>query len=226
MLSQSWSGKLYFGKLKRFFHPAAYQIDLLMEKYLPKTGFFIEVGANDGYAQSNTFYLEKVKKWSGVLVEPIPELAKICKLMRPRSHVFQYALVDFMFEGTNVEILFADLMSKIIENQMTSDIELENYKKNLLNKGYTDQVESLLVNARTLTSILEEVNPPQIDFFSLDVEGYELQVLQGLDFSKYRPKYILIEHGDREPIESFLAENNYKHKEKISPDDALYVDLL
>ena len=49
------------------------------------------------------------------------------------------------------------------------------------------------VPTRTLTSILDETRTPVIDLLSLDVEGYELEVLKGLDFARYSPRFLLIE---------------------------------
>lgn len=68
------------------------------------------------------------------------------------------------------------------------------------------------VPAKTLTSILDISKPKKIDFFSLDVEGYELEVLKGLDFSKYSPIFILIEiyEWDKENIINFMLSKNYE----------------
>jgi len=38
-------------------------------------GYFIEVGAYDGITLSNTYFLEQMG-WTGLLVEPIPELCQ------------------------------------------------------------------------------------------------------------------------------------------------------
>ena len=56
-------------------------------------GYFVEAGANDGHLQSNTYYFERFKGWTGVLIEPIPELYNRCVRERPRSRVLNYALV-------------------------------------------------------------------------------------------------------------------------------------
>ena len=45
-----------------------------------------------------------------------------------------------------------------------------------------------------VTSVLDEVKPKEINFMSLDVEGYELNVLKGLDFEKYSPEIIVDGH--------------------------------
>ena len=69
-----------------------------------------------------------------------------------------------------------------------------------------------MVKCRTLNSILKELDIKNIDLFSLDVEGYELEVLKGFDIKKYQFKYILIEINDeiKNNIFNFMQENNYK----------------
>ena len=82
--------------------------------YLPKTpGFFIEAGANDGIRQSNTHVLEKKFGWTGLLVEPIPRLAKLCSRYRKRSIVVNAALVPFSESGKFVHLEDVDLMTSM-----------------------------------------------------------------------------------------------------------------
>jgi hypothetical protein len=80
----------------------------------------------------------------------------------------------------------------------------------------------------TLNKLLEKHNITKIDFFSLDVEGYEISVFGGLDFDKYRPKYIMVEtttdEGRKKVMNDFLDTKNYKFVEEISFNDCLYVD--
>jgi hypothetical protein len=72
---------------------------------------------------------------------------------------------------------------------------------------------SIQVPACTLTSILDAASAPTtFDLLSLDTEGYELSVLEGLDLSRYRPRYMLIEiyTWDFETICTFLQTNGYE----------------
>ena len=75
-----------------------------------------------------------------------------------------------------------------------------------------------LVPTLTLNYILEKHKIEKIDFFSLDVEGYELEVLKGINFKKFKPKYILIEIYNHlfEPITNFLKNENYILVQNVS----------
>jgi hypothetical protein len=47
----------------------------VFKKYLSKVnGFYVDVGANDGRASSNTYHLEKLQNWQGILIEPVMHL--------------------------------------------------------------------------------------------------------------------------------------------------------
>ena len=87
-------------------------------------GTFVEAGANDGIRQSNTYYLEKVLGWKGVLVEPMPELASLCSQRRPGSIVVNAALVREDYPHESVRLERAGLMSVINDGVLQqTDVE-------------------------------------------------------------------------------------------------------
>jgi FkbM family methyltransferase len=175
-----------------------------LDKYLNfKKGVFIEVGANNGIDQSNTYYLEKLLGWRGYLIEAIPELSQLCKKTRKNSVVFNCALVAPENHGSKIKIAYdrstRGLMSRIDGRE-------------------GDIVE---VIGRTLTDVLIEGKAKSIDFFSLDVEGFELEVLKGLDFSKYKPTLILVETEQLNQVDDMLFPW-YKRIDQLSFHDYLY----
>lgn len=206
----------------KYSYPGLGGMDRELVKYLNfNNGFFIEAGANDGYSQSNTYFLEKFKGWRGVLVEAIPALFEECKKERPKSKVYHCALVAGVSAGDTIEMRYANLMS-LVKGALKSE-EMENQHildgirvKNLAG-SYTVRVP-----ARTLESILDEqAELDRIDLLSLDVEGYELEVLKGMNLAKYKPRYILIEARFFEEIDTFLS-GEYEIVAKMSHHDFLY----
>jgi FkbM family methyltransferase len=196
------------------------RMDFKLRKYLNfKRGFFIEAGANDGVDQSNTFYFEKYMKWRGLLVEPIPELAERCRANRPRSIVENYALVPFDYAQPYIEMRYCNLMSLVKGAKRTEDEELEHIQRGCGVQAV--QTYELKVPTRTLSSILEQHSIRRIDLFSLDVEGFELSVLKGIDFDRHRPNFILVEANYRDEIDSFLRPM-YEPVDKLSHHDVLY----
>lgn len=159
-------------------------------------GFFIELGANDGVFQSNTLFFEKTRGWKGILIEPSVSGYESCKKARPNSISLNYACVSNTYTD---EYVLGDFQSC---HPMAS-INGERLNSNNLT----------LVKATTLEKILDiHACNEKIDFLSLDTEGYELNILQGLNLNKYRPKHMLIEiyTKDYDNILKFLSKNNYK----------------
>jgi FkbM family methyltransferase len=202
--------------------PSLNGLDDKLAKYLDfRNGFFIEAGANDGFNQSNTYHLENSKGWRGLLVEGIPDLAAICRKVRARSKVCHAALVADQTATPTVTMRFANLMS-LVEGSMDDPQKAEEHIRQgvaIQDLPGTYEVE---VPARTLTSLWEEFIPGQpIDFLSLDVEGFEVEVLRGLDLRKVTPKFILVETYALEAVGGLLG-GHYDMIEKLTVHDYLF----
>lgn len=158
-----------------------------------RNGTFIEVGANDGLRQSNTKLFEELYGWTGILIEPSKSVFNKLQANRPLAKCFQCALGSFKEDGSYVYGDFnGDLMSSVGGTRTSAKPTYEVYM-------------------RSLQSILDEVNLSHINFFSLDTEGYEYNILQGIDFTRTVFDYLLIEiyKWDYEKIVSFLEQKGY-----------------
>ena len=70
------------------------QISILIPNILNNKTFYIEVGANDGITQSNTFFLEKKYNAKGMLIEASPSLYEKCFLYRSKENIIEnYAML-------------------------------------------------------------------------------------------------------------------------------------
>lgn len=81
--------------------------------------------------------------------------------------------------------------------------------------------QTVEVVGQTLTSVISDTEFKHIDFFSLDVEGYELHVLNGLDFKLFSPTIILVETEHVERVDELLSPL-YDRVDQLSPHDYLY----
>ena len=79
------------------------------------TSATLSAGGNDGFTQSNTYALERRHGWRGILVEPVPELARACALERPGARVVRAALVADDNTGAEVTLRFGGLMTLIAD---------------------------------------------------------------------------------------------------------------
>lgn len=201
-------------------YPSSYENinQRVTEKYLNYSdGFFIEVGAADGFTQSNTWYLEKYKNWKGILIEPNIDAYNKCVFARQNSKVFNCALIDHACKETEIEMYHRRWYNG--DPGLTSSAHDSSVNNIEEWKAYTF---SFKISARTLDSILEESNITSIDFVSIDVEGYELQVLKGFSLEKYLPKFLLIEwFNDISEIENYIKDTHII-EEKMSKHDYLF----
>tara|TARA_R110000868_G_scaffold130812_5_gene340668 strand:+ start:2094 stop:2711 length:618 start_codon:yes stop_codon:yes gene_type:complete len=168
-----------------------------------REGFFVEVGAYDGIALSNTYLLETQYAWKGICAEPIPEkyeqLVKNRKAICSNKALYSMSGLELVFDSA------ADAMLSGISHHIDCHKHIVNRSK-----------KQITVETITLTDLLDQHNAPKfIEYMSLDVEGSELEVLRGLDFIKYKFGLIDLEHNYVEPrrsqIRHLLTSNGYDY---------------
>jgi len=204
-------------------HERAYGLDgldLKLALHLKhRGGFFVEAGANDGVAQSNTMLLARSRCWRGLLIEPVPELADRCRQLRPDSTVVQAALVAPDHPAPTIAMRYANLMSLVPGAQGSADADAEHVARGEQLQGVTSY--ELEVPARTLSAVLDAHAVRHVDLLSLDLEGYEVSALRGLDLACHRPDHILVEAWDRPGVEALIGER-YEVLAELSHHDVLY----
>jgi FkbM family methyltransferase len=161
----------------RTVYPDEAEQRLKAEFFGARLGFFVDVGANDPQLGSQSFALEQAG-WRGILVEPQPDLAE--KLRQSRTaRVFQVACSSRENAGKTMPLYLSGWHSSLDSQLVTTGVRPQ---------GVTH------VLIRTLDEILVEAGAPSdIDFLSIDVEGHEVEVLAGLDLSRWRVRLILVE---------------------------------
>jgi FkbM family methyltransferase len=193
-----------------------------------RNGTYLEIGANDGIHTSNTAALELMFGWSGILVEPNPILAELCRKNRPNSTVVECAVWK---ESTTVEMEVPHVTIKKTRGDLLSRISGLERNEGKFSRWFDQGYNKIKVPAKTVTTIIESyMNQPYfIDYMSLDTEGAELEGLMGVDFSKIDIKFMTVEWGNRngykEELIEYLKPFNYR-VHRINKHDIEFEKLL
>jgi FkbM family methyltransferase len=197
-------------------------LDLKLTRYLNfRNGYFIEAGANDGLSQSNTAFFERYLGWRGLLIEPVPSLVAKCRVNRPKAKIEQCALVAADYGRRTVDIRYCNLMSLVPGARGSAEADQAHVKAGLQFLAPGEETYTVSVPARTLQEVMQQYSVSHVDLLSLDVEGYEAEVLRGIDFAAIAPRYILVEANDPDSIEAVLGVR-YKLVAVLSHHDRLY----
>ena len=194
--------------------------DRWLERYFASTGpgFFVEVGAYDGVVLSNTYLLETIG-WRGILVEPDPDKAALCRANRPACRVFECAAAGSE-DQTSIDFHAVEGGAVYSTTTMTP-----HHAARIREWGLRHR--TLTVQAKTLNSMLADVQPPSVSFVSIDVEEGELEVLRGFDLERWRPRMVMVETNTRfrnRDVRNFFRQRGYAFFHAIGWND-IYVPL-
>lgn len=158
--------------------------DVLLNRIFPGgRGFYVDVGANDPVHDSVTKHFYD-RGWRGINVEPVP--AKFDRLVKARDRDINLNL------GVSDRETTLTFFEELGPSSALSTFSAEQAEQ-LRRLGAT--LAERPVRVTTLASILERHVPPDqgIEFLKIDAECHELQVIRGADWSRWRPRVLLIE---------------------------------
>jgi len=147
-----------------------------------KNGTYIELGGYDGRTESNSHFFEKCLGWKGLLIEGNPENYHKLVTNRRYAHKMSFApSCDAAYEAENKTVEF-------YWYPMTN--------VGLLGSATTyEGKQTVSVPCGPLSPVVEDIfqEGEHINFFSLDVEGAEMMVLNTINFKKVNIDILMIE---------------------------------
>jgi len=180
---------------------------VFLEEYFKnkKSGFYIDVGCFHPIRYSNTMFLHS-KGWMGMNIDLSKESIDLFKIVRPKDINLNFGV------GSKNETLEYFYSKNVFLNN-TFDID---FAKNFLKK---DKIKKSTIEVKTLSCIIEEYSTEtKIDLLDIDAEGFDFDVLKGINFEKYVIELIMIEvHNYDEKTKKiaketldFLTNKNFK----------------
>jgi FkbM family methyltransferase len=159
--------------------------DMILRRLIKKQrhGFYVDVGAHHPFRFSNTCFFYR-RGWHGINIDADPAAIAAFRRYRPRD--------------INVCVGVSDAESPMTFYRF-NESALNTFDKNLANERTRTPayrlLESVNIPVRRLDDILSShIDQSQaIDILSIDVEGHDAQVLRSNDWSRFRPRFLLIE---------------------------------
>lgn len=156
---------------------------ILKEIFHNNKGFFVDVGSNHPLRYSNTNYFYK-KGWHGINIDAMPGSMEIFNHIRQRDLNLEVAISD------TKEVMKFYVFKETAVNTFSKNLAEERIKLNIFGYLYSCDIQT-----ESLSEVLKKHLPEnqKIDFLTVDVEGFDLNVLKSNNWEKYRPLVILIE---------------------------------
>ena len=211
------------------FVPAEKDVDkVVQDTLLPNqyNGVLVEVGAaKPDYLSIGASF--RTRGWTVLPVEPNPDF---CRLHRAQGHeVLEYACsdhdqddVDFFVVNSNDapylggNVSFESVSSLGIQPRFAADLKKQNVETS---------VNTIKVKVRKLDTILAQHHPEitRIDVLAVDVEGWELSVMRGLDTGRFQPRVIILENLHKsQTYPAFMWRCGYRRWKRLKPNE-IYV---
>jgi FkbM family methyltransferase len=162
-------------------------------------GFYVDVGANHPQFNSNTCRFYR-RGWSGINIEPTIKGHALFERMRPRDVNLQIAIAAVEGE-TTLYMLSNDTTLSTLDRSTAAQTA----------KHLGLEVVEGSVRTLPLSTVFREYGlRRQVDFMSVDAEGYDEQVLSTNDWDTYRPTFVLVEmNQNRNAIVHLLQTKDY-----------------
>jgi FkbM family methyltransferase len=188
-------------------------------------GVFVDVGAaRPDFLSISALYRDL--GWRVIAVEPNPDF---CELQRKtNAEVLQYACGDHDEDDvdfTVVNVHDESYMGGAVSYESFSSLGIKK-EFSALKSGLDEKI--IKVKLRRLDSLLEGCVPSveTIDILSIDVEGWEMEVLDGLNMNKYRPKVMILENLFRSrKYVSRLNKDGYVLWQRYYPNDVYVASI-
>ena len=182
-------------------------------------GFYVDVGAHHPYRYSNTCFFYR-RGWRGINIDAMPGSMDLFRKERPRDINVETGIGRQA--GTSKFYVFN------VPALNTFDEDLAKARSN----DAWRVTQTLDVPIAPLSKILQEHLPKgrTIDFLTVDVEGFDMDVLQSNDWSHYRPSVVLVETFGRsvddlalDPVTGYMRSLGYVAYAK-TVNTTLFVD--
>jgi FkbM family methyltransferase len=223
----------YFSEMVRGFYSQKGQDAFLYSEFyelinsgkISKT--FVDIGCNHPINFSNSYFFEKHLGFECIAVDPLMTYKSHWAETRPKAKLFNVALGATKGKMDLFTMEDDSMASQVQDPDMFSTLSADNSK---LRSG---KWKTLEVPVLTAQELFDSGRVSEIGIVSIDVEGFEIDVLKGIDFSRTKVQIAIVENNTKnifgsEEIRDFMSKNGFEFYARIWKLDDVYVnnDLL
>jgi FkbM family methyltransferase len=213
-LIDTWNNKNHVYPIKHYaYHQLSFSQegeDIILARIFDRkdNGFYVDIGAHHPQRFSNTYYFY-LRGWRGINIDPLPFSMDEFERLRPLD--------------INLELAVASSDEKLIYYQFNEPAlngfseEISRQRDGIRGDYFITGTQE--IQTHRLSEILDQYLPSGqvVDFMTIDVEGLDLEVLKSNDWSRFRPKVVLVEELNKltldkiseSPIFQFMKNQGY-----------------
>ena len=179
-------------------------------------GYFVDIGAYDGIMGSNSLHFERFLKWDGVAVEPSEIQFK--KLKENRG----CKIINKAISSSVKEVEFMDVVEGLTQMSGINNEIYQKYNSNIISKDHTSETKIIKITTTTFSEIV--ASDVEIDYLSIDIEGSEFELLESIDFDKYKIKVISVENNlpNDQDFQVFFSKKQFKYFDRVGQDEIFF----
>ncbi|MDD5644505.1 MAG: FkbM family methyltransferase [bacterium] len=181
---------------------------------------FVKVGANDGISDDPcSDILLGDAKWKGLLIEPVPYCFK--RLKENFSDTTRFLMEQAAIGPVSGKKHFYYVSREAVDHMPDLPFwydKIGSFDRNHILKHLNNIIEPFIIEIEvevfTLNEVLKRKKIRKLHLLHIDTEGYDYEILRTLDFARYKPAMIFIEHRhlryiDKIAMRRLFRDNGY-----------------
>lgn len=206
-----WNSPLYLSSLDKVLKPYnAYKNGVVR---------FVQIGSNDGMSGDPLHKYITSNEWSGILVEPMPEIFdRLVKNYQREGHRLFFANLAVGPIDGSLSFFYVDDNAKELPEWAS---QLSSFNRDVIVKhttylpGIKDRIKEMPIESLRLDSLLERFHFFDLDLVHIDTEGSDFEALKTINFDRLSPDIIIYEQKhiparDAKESVSLLRRKGYK----------------
>jgi len=188
-----------------------------------RDGVFIDVGAHNGEALSNSCFFGRERNWTGVCFEPNPFVFdQLIRNRKCKCENIGVSNIDSILKFWKIKG-YCEMLSGFVD--FYDPEHVKRIEREL--KEYGGSKEEIQVKVVNFNEYLSQNGIFNIDYCSIDTEGGEMEILKTIDFDNIKIRVLTIENNYDDPaLKKFMSDRGYSLRGKAGTDEIYFKNII